>query len=433
MKKVACLILSFIIVLSMCACNVGQKDEPNTQTTQPTSTDTSSDSTDPSISIVDLPTPEVDYNASKMDLTAYIIDSAYKTTGQNTMFSPLSLDMALGMVAEGAGSEYHSIFPKLLGKENYSQFANDYAEYLGKLNIESNYEYDKYKTVFEIANSIWVDDRYDVLESYKEKVKNFNLELKALDFSHLQDVVSKINAWCKEKTHDMIDKVVKEDSFNKDSVAVVVNAVYFESPWLEAWSVLGEKEKFAKLDGAEAEVKMIGTTTGTYYENDFATAFGCQYRNGLTFIGILPKEEGDFLIQDFDLETLISSKTYEYDVNVKMPAFKFDNRIDNLVEILTDSGYGILFDKDVGMFNQMLTDGEENLSMAISNIIQMDAIELDENGTKAAAVTAIVMDNCTGIIEPKQTKDVELDRPFAFVIHDSEMDQIVFVGKVVNP
>lgn len=453
MKRIICLILTLVITMSLCACTAG-KDNPtepvkptNPVSTTPEDPDVTNptdpfvpedpteaeDPTEPSVSLEDLPKPEVNYDGSKTALTAYIVDRAYGATGQNTMFSPLSLDMALGMVAEGAGSEYQALFPVLLGKDDYSQFAAEYMEHVKDLNKESDSEYSKYKTVFDIANSVWISDKYEALESYKEKVSDFSPELMKLDFSDLPSVVVTINTWCKEKTRDMIEEVVSENDFTKDSIAVIVNAIYFESPWLESWNVVGENEEFTKFDSNKSEVKMISTTTDSYYENEYATAFGCQYKNGLTFIGILPKEEGDFLVQDLDLESLLASQTYQYDVDAKMPTFKFENRIDDLVGILSDTGYGILFDKDVGMFNQMLTDGEDNVPMAISKIIQMDAIELDENGTKAAAVTAIIMDACTSIPQEVEVKTVTLDRPFAFVIYDSYMDQIVFVGKVVNP
>jgi serpin B len=112
-----------------------------------------------------------------------------------------------------------------------------------------------------------------------------------------------------------------------------------------------------------------------------------------------------------------------------MPAFKFDNEVEGLVEALKDTGYGILFDSSVCMFSQML----ENEPLFISDIIQIDAIEVDENGTKAAAATAVIMDTNSAIMEEPKTKDVVLDRPFVFLIYDPVMEQIVFLGKVVDP
>ena len=75
-------------------------------------------------------------------------------------------------------------------------------------------------------------------------------------------------------------------------------------------------------------------------------------------------------------------------MNVKIPSFKFENTIDDIQDILSEAGYGILFDRDMGMFTQMLSHDGQNMNLAISKIIQMDAIELDENGTKASASTS---------------------------------------------
>ena len=117
----------------------------------------------------------------------------------------------------------------------------------------------------------------------------------------------------------------------------------------------------------------------------------------------------------------------------RLPKFKFDNKIENIVESLTEAGYGILFDAEVGMFSQMLYNEKGQANLHISNIIQATAIELDENGTKAAAVTAIMMDDTCAAPDVKLIKEVTLDRPFAFIIYDSTMDQIVFIGKVIQP
>ena len=424
MKKYFSLFLICVLVGSLLAgCNNEILTPPDTEPTNQTTPTKPSTPKEPIYTV----------NASKMEFDTYVLDSAYAETSTNTMFSPLSLDMALGMVAEGAGSEYHNIFTKLLGKNNYSEFAAQYLEYLSGLNEESDSKYNKYKTVFEIANSIWIKQNYMPIENFEKKVGSFSAEINTLDFENLSDAVFKINSWCNEKTHGMIKEVVKEESFSDDTRAVVINAVYFESPWMEKWIVSSDDIKFNLLNNEKVDAKMMKTTTSTYYENDYATAFGCQYKNGLTFIGILPKESGDFLVGDLDITSLLDSKTSKYDVFAVMPSFKFNNKIENLKDILSDAGYGILFDNDMGIFTQMIKGENGNVELTISDIIQMDAIELDENGTKAAAVTSIIMNETSSIVQPKEIKEVILDRPFAFIIYDSEMNQIVFMGKVVNP
>lgn len=380
-----------------------------------------------------IPTPTINNNATKTDLTAYIVDRAYGATGANTMFSPLSLDFAIGTVAEGVAPAHNGLMAKLLGKENYAPFATEYMRRVNRMNLGevACSPYEKYKTVFDIANAVWYRQGMRILDSYKAKVAGFCQDFRAANFFDKKGVADAINAWCKDKTRNMIPQVINEHDIDEGSQAVVVNAVYFESPWAKEWRVVGPAEKFNKFD-AESNVKMIATSANAYYENEHATAFGCRYKNGLEFIGILPKAEGDFLIQDLNLESLIASKTNEHSVKAKMPAFKFDNQITDLAQILTDAGYGALFNDAMGIFDQMMAEGEKNVPLAISKIIQVDAIELDENGTKAAAVTAMIMKRCMALYA-KETKEVILDRPFAFVIYDPEMQQIVFVGKVVNP
>jgi serpin B len=300
-------------------------------------------------------------------------------------------------------------------------------ERVDELNVESNFEYNKYKTVFEIANSIWINNQSSPLSSYIQKVNSFNPELQNVNFADTEKIVADINTWCKLKTHDMIEQVVTENSFTPNSKTVLVNAIYFESPWLEPWNISNDKT-FNCFDETK-EVKMIETVTPYYYENDKATAFGAVYKNGLLFIGILPKNNGEFTVSELSLKELLDSQTMDYDVTAKMPAFKFDNEVEGLVEALKDTGYGILFDSSVCMFSQML----ENEPLFISDIIQIDAIEVDENGTKAAAATAVIMDTNSAIMEEPKTKDVVLDRPFVFLIYDPVMEQIVFLGKVVDP
>ena len=428
--------LSLLTIVALCCgflmgCN-GTITEPEpitppdiTEPTEPTG-ETEPNNSEPQTEKPYMPDVETS-KLSKMELDSYILDTSYAKTGANTMFSPLSLDMALGMVAEGAGSEYHNLFPRLLGKDNYADFAGQYMERVDELNVESNFEYNKYKTVFEIANSIWINNQSSPLSSYIQKVNSFNPELQNVNFADTEKIVADINTWCKIKTHDMIEQVVTENSFTPNSKTVLVNAIYFESPWLEPWNISNDKT-FYCFDETK-EVKMIETVTPYYYENDKATAFGAVYKNGLLFIGILPKDNGEFTVSELNIKELLDSQTMDYDVTAKMPAFKFDNEVEGLVEALKDTGYGILFDSSVCMFSQML----ENEPLFISDIIQIDAIEVDENGTKAAAATAVIMDKNSAIMEEPKTKDVVLDRPFVFLIYDPVMEQIVFLGKVVDP
>ena len=162
-----------------------------------------------------------------------------------------------------------------------------------------------------------------------------------------------------------------------------------------------------------------------YYENDKATAFGKAYYNGFEFIGILPKEEGEFSILDLDLEGLLKSEDTSYQVNARMPKLNFETSAEMVEDLLKSQGVTIPFDISRACFDKIVKDQ----TLYVDTILQKCKIELDENGTKAAAVTAMMM-RANGIAVEKKVKEVNLNRPFAFLIYDTVNDEILFVGKV---
>ena len=127
----------------------------------------------------------------------------------------------------------------------------------------------------------------------------------------------------------------------------------------------------------------------------------------------------------------MESRTGAYDVQMMMPKLDFDTTANNIVSILKAQGVSRAFDSGEADFSGLLEMQGDEVTF-ISDIIQKCKIELDENGTKAAAVTAIMMETCEAVMEPKQVKTVYLDRPFAFLIYDEANQQILFVGKVVS-
>lgn len=168
------------------------------------------------------------------------------------------------------------------------------------------------------------------------------------------------------------------------------------------------------------------TCTGDrYYENDKATAFGRDYANGLSFIGVLPNDQGDFSLEDLDIGKLLKSQP-EYEVQCKMPKLEFET-----TAVLNDMLSGLGLD-DIFSSNADFS-GIADKNVNVDTILQKTKLELDENGTKAAAVTSVIME-CMSAAEEDEPiiKTVELTRPFAFLIYDSSHDEILFVGKVMT-
>lgn len=371
---------------------------------------------------------------SVYEKAAYLADMVYQENGAgNTIISPLSLDMALGLASGGAAGTTGEQLRTYLGKEDYGAFASEYMEYVEQMNHDSSKEkYGGYKTVFEIANSLWVSEDKELIADYAEKTgEQFRAEIEPVSFfpENLNETVERINGWCNEKTHGMIPAIISEDSVSRETAALLINSLYFEAPWVESWNLI--THDFTNFDGVKSSQEMLTDELSCYFENEYATGFSKSYRNGLEFIGILPRQEGEFQIGDLDLETFLESRTTQYDVSALMPRLNFDTQASNIVSILKSQGVDAPFDKQSADFTKfMKTDNDE--ALYISDIIQKCKIELDEDGTRAVAVTAVLMNKMCAVIENKELKEVYLDRPFAFMIYDSQNQQILFLGKVVD-
>ena len=370
---------------------------------------------------------------------AFLADQVYQANRSNTLVSPLSLEMALGLAAEGASGETAKELYKYLGNDQYADWVDEYMSFAESLksekketseDSEDRWLYDaKYSFCYEIANSLWVRQGDALDQDYQNLVeKKFRAEAANVDFAgEPQKTADRINDWCKERTHEMIPKIVTPEMFDSNLATILMNTVYFESPWLDKWGL--KEHDFKGLSGKVTTQEMLADTVKLYYENENCTAFGKRYYNGFTFIGILPKQEGDFSISELDLKSLLDSESSEYDVKAIAPKLDFDSTANNVVEILKAQGVTKMFDQDLAEFDRLVAGRE----LHVSDIIQKCKIEMDEEGTRAAAVTAMLMGtNSVSIVKERKVKEVYLDRPFAFLIYDSANDQIVFVGKVTE-
>lgn len=370
---------------------------------------------------------------------AYFADQIYAGSGENTLVSPLSLNLALGLVLEGTSGETAGELGTYLGREDYGSFAKEYMELAKERTqrMEKNSRvFEKYSFQYCIANSIWVNKGRKLTREYQKAAKeNYMAEVEILDFAGKKTAaVKKINAWCEKQTNGMIREIINENALSDSTAAVLINSIYFESPWRKPWN--SEKHEFTGLSGKVSEQEMLDDWVDGYYEDEAATAFGKNYQEGFEFIGILPKAEGEFQIGDLDLESLLASRTSACEVHAIMPKMDFETSTGSreIVNLLKAQGVTKVFDVKTAEFDRMLEweDGGKD-PVYIDDIIQKCKIELDENGTKAAAVTAIVTNDCAAAVaEPLPVKEVFLDRPFAFIIYDTIKEEIVFLGKVTE-
>ena len=345
-----------------------------------------------------------------------------EASGKNIMFSPTSLNFALGMIAEGAKGETKEVLSAYLGTSDFASYAKEYLDKIQAYNTED--ESYGYQSKVKIADAVWMDDGLTLQEKFKNTVSNsFGAEVKAVDFSATEDTCDIINSWCDKNTEGLIPKIITPDLINDNTGLCLTNSLYFESGWSgEPWNVSDTEENFGKIE----KTKYMTCTGNQYYENDKSTAFGRDYANGLSFIGILPNDEGDFTLEDLDISGLLKSNP-EYDaVDCKMPKLNFETST-VLNDMLSNLGLDNIFSSNADF------SGIADQNVNVDTILQKTKLELDENGTKAAAVTAVTMECMSAAVEDEPIiKTVELTRPFAFLIYDRNNDEVLFIGKVMS-
>lgn len=355
------------------------------------------------------------YKKTVIDKSAEIIDRIANTG--NAVYSPTSLNYDLGMLMEGAKGDAHEELIKFYGPE-LQENLKAYIRCIENYNIES-----EEKSKLEIADAVWVDQSLGLKEEYKKAIEDsYQASVESLDFEDAEGTSKRINEWCKEKTEGLIPEIITPDSITPDTGLCLTNSIYFESAWSgDPWNVSEEKEAF----GEDEETNYMVSSGDTYYENNQATAFGRNYDNGLQFVGILPKKQGKFTLKDLDIYSLLKS-TPEYDeVKCKMPKLNIETSA-LLTDILNDMGLNNIFSSEADF------SGISDQPTHVGSILQKTKLELDENGTRAAAVTAIMVETMAMPPADPVIKEVDLNRPFAFLIYDSVNEEVLFIGKIVS-
>ncbi len=345
---------------------------------------------------------------------------------KNIMISPLSISIAMAMTANGAVDEALSEMKEVLGFGNMNM--PDVNEQFEQL-IASLVEADKYMTL-EIADSLWLDERFapDVKDDFISVLEDYySAALFTEDFAD-PATADKINSWVSEKTHEKIGKIIGEIGAN--TVMYIINAVYFKAGWTHPFAKgLTYSQKFQLSDGniREADLMHAGGDTYTFkiVKENYSVVRIPYGRGVFAFYAIVPSGNVDDFIDKIaqdDINSCFESLRESFDFSLGLPKFRFAYE-----KSLKDTF------KTLGM-ERIFAGGLENISsnvenLHISNIFHKTFIEVDEEGTEAAAVTADSADTGEDYTPPS----VFADRPFVFVIRDERTGSILFVGKVEDP
>lgn len=349
--------------------------------------------------------------------------------GENNFISPLSVAYALAMTYNGASGSTKSAIGEVLSFDSLGEEAIN-ASF--KTLTEFLFSLDKTVTL-NLANSIWYRNDWDlhVKKSFSDIVTGYyDAGIEGLDFTDLssKDI---INNWIENETNGMIKDML--DQIPPEAVMYLVNAIYFKSSWTYRFDkTLTQKDDFFLENGETVQVDMMRCKgVKIKYNADGAiTLVDMPYGNGqYSFTVIMPsgnKKVDELagtltaglygtLMQDADTMTC----------ELVLPKFTFEYKI-NLNEPLAGLGMGIAF-TDGADFSGLF---EEELSLAISRVLHQAKIDVNEEGTEAAAATIAEVGVTSANPEPLR---MVIDRPFLFIIHEKHSNTILFCGKMMNP
>ena len=345
----------------------------------------------------------------------------------NTFFSPLSLNMALGMLYNGASGETRTEMAEVLGMADFSE--TEINEYYQKMS-QSLLEVDPL-TEIAIANSIWYREGFSVKQPFINiNKKYFDAEVKALDFKK-SDAADIINKWCADKTKNRIKEIIEKPIPN-DLMMYLINALYFKSMWQSEFDKAKTKQDdFTTAGNQMKKVNMMEQTASfPYFADEHLQCIEMPYGNeAFSMVAILPANDMDIdrLIDYLDNETWqnVVNDLQERQVWLKLPRFKVECELQ-----LNDPV------KNVGMeriFDELRADlsNISNVQLFVSAIKQKTFVEVNEEGTEAAAVTAIGI--YADSIGPGTPLQFFANRPFLYLIKEKSTGAILFIGRMDEP
>lgn len=354
--------------------------------------------------------------------------SELKDERGNIFYSPYSISTALAMTYEGAqgqtATEMQSVlhFPKddIMRRSALARIQN----IINKKDKE-------YK--LSTANALWAQEDYQFLEDYTNTVEQYysgkvtNLNFKTETEKSRQI----INSWVEAQTNNKIKDLIPQGKLNPMTKLVLTNAIYFKGDWVKEFDKKKTREQDFRVTPSNIVKVPMMSLTGkeaefNYAETDTLQILEMPYKGEeLSMLILLPKEDLSSLEEEISADKLAEWKAMlrEQQVNVYMPKFKFETKY-FMSETLKKMGMPTAF-SDNADFSGM--DSTKNLF--IKFVIHQAFVEVNEEGTEAAAATAVGME----VTSAMPSNFFRADHPFIFIIQEKSTGNILLLGRVMNP
>ncbi|HMQ16232.1 MAG TPA: serpin family protein, partial [Phycisphaerae bacterium] len=348
----------------------------------------------------------------------------------NVFFSPVSISTALGMTYAGArGDTAREMARTLRFNLPPDRLHAAFSGVMARLRPPA----DQPRVQLHVANALWPDRKYAFLPEFFSLVEtHYGAATQGVDFAGAtEEARQTINAWVAQRTANLITELLKRGDLDGLTVLVLTNAIYFKADWLTQFDPKDTREgDFHVAAGKHVRAPLMSLTSRLpYAELDGAQALELPYvGEKLSMLLLLPRERGGLAALEKTLSlTLIVKIAGELAprrVQVTLPRFKTRFRTD-LAEVLPAMGMPSAFSPRSADFSGL--DGSR--SLFIGKVIHEACLDVNEEGSEAAAATAVVMTRTA--IEP--AAEFRADHPFLLLIRERESGAILFLGRLVNP
>jgi serine protease inhibitor len=367
-------------------------------------------------------------NSFAFDLFAPIVEAS--KGDENIMISPFSISSALSMTLNGAAGETYKAMVKALRLEGKTldQINETYLKLMSEMiGVDE-------RVVLEIANSVWVERKLQVKQTFMNSLKNwYDAEARSFDVTD-PNAVSLVNDWIAEKTHDKITNML--DGFDDGVAMLLINAIYFNGMW---------RYEFDKADTRNEPFYLTSSTTKEVPMMHQDENLKAVKSDGFTLVD-LPYGQGNYSMliampdEMMTAANITGSLTADHwyawieqlgynthEVELSMPKFKY--------------GYKRLLNSD--LINLGMSDAFSDWAdfsnicdtpLKISRVIHQSFIETGEEGTEAVAATLVEMVTTSAGPGPEPLPlKIDINRPFLYFIHENSTGTILFMGRVVDP
>ncbi|MDB6064209.1 MAG: proteinase inhibitor serpin [Pedosphaera sp.] len=365
--------------------------------------------------------------------TTFAVDlySRLRTNEGNLFFSPYSISTCLAMTHAGARGETEMQMAKTL---HFGTDQSSVHSAFGNLQEQLNEAQKKKEIELNVANALWAQKGHPFLPAFMDIAKQrYEANVQQVDFRrNAEPTAREINEWVSNKTKGKITNLIQPGVLNGSTRLVLVNAIYFKGKWAQPFKPSNTKDApFSITPGQQVQTPLMNLTASfKYAETDGMQLLELPYMgNDISMVVLLPKEVDGLKALESSLsqEKLNAwlAQGRQQRTSVFLPKFKLTSQFD-LVKTLSDLGMPSAFSTSAD-FSGM--DGARDLFL--SAVVHKAFVDVNEEGTEAAAATGAVMAMTSA--QPRPIPVFRADHPFLFLIRDTHSGSILFIGRLVDP